>query len=35
TQFTIVRFEDVVKSKVLELAEGKIESRKNTRVNSR
>jgi hypothetical protein len=35
TQFILVLFEDVVKLKGLELAEGKIESRKKTRVNSR
>jgi hypothetical protein len=35
TQFILVRFEEVVKLKGLEIAEGKIESRKKTRVDSR
>jgi hypothetical protein len=35
TQFILVLFEDVVKLKGLEIAAGKIESRKKTRVDSR
>ncbi|MEN9371301.1 MAG: hypothetical protein RLZZ64_376, partial [Bacteroidota bacterium] len=34
TQRLAVPFDDVVKSKVLELAEGKIDSSKNKRLNS-
>ena len=35
TQSILVLFEDIEKLKGLENAEGKIESRKNTRMNSR